>query len=108
MNLLYLRFWLDNLVEFTDRSPIVDSDRQTNEREGQNYKKKKGKKNEKWLFRKIIVLLKWNLITEILSISSFNFNNKIFKYHFNNINSILKLFFSSLQWSLSQKFPLYT
>jgi len=29
MNLLYMRFWSDNVVEFNVRSPMGDSDRQT-------------------------------------------------------------------------------
>ena len=43
MNLLYLRFWSGNLVEFTAKSPMVDSDHETKILEG---RERKGKKNK--------------------------------------------------------------
>jgi len=52
MNLLYLRFWLDNLVDFTTKSLMVDSDRQTGKRGGQNLREKgdERKKEQKWTY----------------------------------------------------------
>ncbi len=46
MNLLYLRFWLGNLVEFTAKSLMADSDHQTDMRGGQNLREK-GKERKK-------------------------------------------------------------
>jgi len=40
MNLLYLRFWSGNLVEFTAMSPMTDSNHQNDERGGQNLREK--------------------------------------------------------------------
>jgi len=55
MNLLYLRFWSDNLIGFTARSPMADSDRQTNKWGDQNLREKGEKGKMKllkrwWLF----------------------------------------------------------
>jgi len=40
MNLPYIRFWLGNLVEFTVRNPMADSNRQIDKRGGQNLREK--------------------------------------------------------------------
>jgi len=59
MNLLYLRFWSVNLVEFTVRSPMADSDRWSDEWGGRNFRekveeRKKGNKNELTLWKILI------------------------------------------------------
>ena len=43
-NLLYLRFWSDNLVKFTAESPMVDSNCQT---DGQNLREKIKKRKKR-------------------------------------------------------------
>ena len=50
MNLLYLRFWSENLVEFNAKSPMADSDRQTDEQGDQNLREKgeEKEKGKKW------------------------------------------------------------
>jgi len=52
MNLFYMRFWSDNLVEFTAKNPMADSDRQTDKRRDHNLREKEEeRKNEqKWTY----------------------------------------------------------
>jgi len=60
MNLFYLRFWLGNLVVFVVNNLMAYFDCQTDEWGSLNLREK-GEERKNETFRKMVVLLKWNI-----------------------------------------------